>query len=236
MHSTGAYGFLRPDKVQERQQGAALDPELQPKKGSDKQVYYRKDPAAPNPIVETDAVDRAQALQGDQWFSDGILHTSDAHSCQQTGILCSHVSIKLIYWDDEACRSPACMHCSYNEVHSICDMICGGTGTPAIYTAKRLAHVADYEVHVNSRFVSELQRFVSEARQAGEVWRARTYCSVCTCMLHGLRQHVAMIACMCSHIHSMLHGVSLVEHNRLLGLHQRLLTCVHSAPAPLMLC
>ncbi|DBA69811.1 TPA: hypothetical protein ACH3X2_012530 [Trebouxia sp. C0005] len=52
-------------------------------------------------------------------------------------------------------------------------MICGGTGTPAIYTAKRLAHVADYEVHVNSRFVSELQRFVSEARQAGEEGKFR---------------------------------------------------------------
>lgn len=44
-------------------------------------------------------------------------------------------------------------------------MMCGGTSTPHIYTLKRLAQVANYEVRVNGRF-PELQRFVSGVHHA----------------------------------------------------------------------
>ena len=158
--ATGAYAFLPPDMVDERRQGAACNPELQPEKEGDKQIYKRKDPDAPHPPLKTDAVQREAALQGDHSFLNGHAHTSAAHSCQRTGVFCSHAFMKLSYWNDEACRNPDCMHCVYNELKAICDMICGGTGSPPAYDPKRLWQVADYEVHVNGRF-HELQSYVS---------------------------------------------------------------------------
>ena len=127
--ASGAYAFLPPDIDDERRQGAARSPELQPEKKGDKQVFKRKDPDAPQPPFKTDAVQtlREAALQGGHSFLNGPVHTSAAHSCQRTGVFCSHAFMKLSYWNEEACRNPDCMHCVYNELKAICDMICDGS-------------------------------------------------------------------------------------------------------------
>ena len=55
-------GILPPDMVDERQQEAACNPELQPEEG-DKQVYRRNDPDAPRPLLNF-SQDRCSAERG----------------------------------------------------------------------------------------------------------------------------------------------------------------------------
>ena len=60
----------------------------------------------------------------------------------------------------------------YDELKAVCDMVCGGIGSPPVYDPKRLWQVADYEVDVNGRF-PELQSYVS-----GEYYPLCTDCTL----------------------------------------------------------
>ena len=156
----GAFAFLSP-KHPARKRAAKLNPQLQrsePAQGSN-QVYVRHNPEAQPPTTKTDQQLRNDALAGDHDFKAGLLHTSTCHSCQRTGVLGSHVFMKLIYWSDAACRDPDCMHNSTGEIKGICDMVKGGTGSVPVYNVSRLPQVAAaYEVHVNRRF-KQLKEF-----------------------------------------------------------------------------
>ena len=145
-----------------RKRGAAINPSLQGTEGN-KKVFMRHDPTAQRPADRTDEQLRDQALQGDDNLQAGIAHTSTQHACQLTGLISSHVFMKLCYWDDAACRDAGCMHTTTDEVKSIADMLIGSTESPPAYHTSRLDQQAEYEVHVNDLFEEQLQAFAQGA-------------------------------------------------------------------------
>ena len=91
-----------------RKRGAAINPQLQRSEQDvdGKPVYMRHNPREERPADKTDQQLRDWSLAGDYDLKAGMAHTSMRHSCQQTGIIASHVLMKLDYWDDAACPTP----------------------------------------------------------------------------------------------------------------------------------
>ena len=144
-----------------RKAAAKLNPQVQCRAAAEDQLVYIQHSQHAQPAHRTDQTLRADAISGNRDFGNGLPHTSARHSCQLTGVLASHVFMKLSYWGDAACHDPDCMHTGTGEMKGICDMVTGGTGGVPICDTSRLPHVAAYEVYVNKRF-TQLKYLASE--------------------------------------------------------------------------